>query len=111
MIVEMQAAAVASTDCAAAVALPDAAAWPSLDVPVPSDGAVATSCFATAAHAMAAAAVGMQQPPLTMAVEHGISSCFQLFSARSHAELISSVSARLVCVCMVLLYCITRCPG
>lgn len=41
----------------------------------------------------AAAAEGMRLPPLTEEVEHGIRNCFQLFSARSHADLISSVCA------------------
>jgi hypothetical protein len=36
--------------------------------------------------------LGMRLPPLTAQVQHGVRDCFQLFSARSHSDLISSVS-------------------
>jgi hypothetical protein len=51
------------------------------------------SRFAVAAGSRAAAALGMRLPPLTAEVQRGISSCFHIFSPRSHPDLISDVIA------------------
>ena len=51
------------------------------------------SRFAVAAGSRAAAALGMRLPPLTAEVQQGISSCFHMFSPRSHPDLISNVIA------------------
>jgi hypothetical protein len=40
----------------------------------------------------AVAALCMRLPPLTAEVRQGITTCFELFSARSHPDLISDVS-------------------
>ncbi len=57
------------------------------------DGSTSLLHDHAAQESSAAAAEGMRLPPLTEEVEHGIRNCFQLFSARSHADFISSVCA------------------
>ena len=92
----MQAHAAAAAHCAESAALASCAhvAAALLD-----DHAAAASCFAFGSDMREASALGMHLPPLTVEVQHGVRDCFQLFSARSHSDLISSVS-RSLCACV-----------
>jgi hypothetical protein len=52
---------------------------------------------AVASHSFAA--LGMRLPPQTTCITEGIVHCFELFSARNHADLVNIVRA---CVCTIL---------
>ena len=84
------------------VMLAQAAAAASLEGPDVSAAAAADGLgCAGASHLDSFAAIGMRLPPQTPFVTEGIAHCFELFSARNHADLVNNVCACVrVCICM-----------